>query len=174
LSLFILTFFCLLFLWPLGVDVWNGVRVSLDNAETARRAHIRAATRDRTFDRALDSLRASAQAGQCNESLWKKAHWGGQSGAETPGVVQPVGVEMKLAVCAALADDRWTLDQQEEHGANEMMGVWRRAYPYTGFNGAIVMTAKRPSPDQPYEVTSWGAYPRFDGVLQTRPDSDGK
>lgn len=74
-------------------------------------------------------------------------------------------------VCAALANEKWTLERQEEYGENEMLGVWRRDNQFAAFS-AIVISVKRPAPSQPYEVTSWSAYARLDGVLQPKMGSD--
>jgi len=126
----------------------------------------------RPLETAFKSLRASAKAGKCDSGMWEKVIWADSAKAESPGVVQPVGIEVKPTLCAALADEKWTPDQLGEYGENGMVGVWRKAYPSTGFSGVIVMYAKRPAPDQPYEVTHWGAYPRLDGALRLQKGSE--
>ena len=80
-------------------------------------------------DRVFNRLQASARAGHCDEGFWKKARWGGQSGAESSGVVQPVSVEMKPAVCVALADSTWEYPDSVRLSDNEKAYVWRLREP---------------------------------------------
>jgi len=144
------------------LPIWYGIQMSLSYREGVRRWE----ARDRTLERAFASLRASAKDGKCDEGIWKKAIWAGSAKAESFGVIQPVGIEVKPMLCAALADEKWSRDQLSNHDENGMVGVWQREYPYASFSGAIVMYAKRPASDQPYEVVGWSAYTRLDGVLR--------
>lgn len=140
------------------------------------RQYIRDVSRERDSGtlafRVFNRLQVSARSGQCDEGLWAKARWGSQSSAKTLGGSQPATVEMKSMVCAALADGVWGFDDVISLSGDEKAYAWRPREPLMSIN-AITITVKRPALGQPYEVTSWSAYPPFDGVLQPWPaDSD--
>jgi hypothetical protein len=122
--------------------------------------------RDRTLETAFEKLRASSKDGQCDLGLWKKAQWGRpvwKELNETEGSDrdQPDIIEIKPALCEALANGEWEFRELYDYGDNKMVAVWKKAKPDIGFCGKLVMHARRVAPDQPYEVTDWSTYARL-------------
>lgn len=164
----ILLFVGALFFLPFGVYIWYELQTSLRTMETIRRANSDQSARGQTPERAFASLRASAKTGKCDAGIWSKAQWASMVTTDSADFAQPVDIGVKPSLCSALADEGWESSQLSAHGDNEMVGVWRRTYPYAGFSGVVVMYARRPTPEHPYEVTGWGAYAHLSGVLRAR------
>lgn len=139
------------------------VPVRLCSPDFGCKSVIKDPTRDRALEMAFEGLRASAKLGQCDWGIWKKAKWGRfvwkelfeREGSERD---LPDGIELKPAVCEALANGEWRFRELYDYGDNEMVAVWKKYHPESGFGGALVMYARRPALGQPYEVTSWSTY----------------
>jgi hypothetical protein len=156
------------FLMALGQPEGSALNVPVRDCfrERGCKSVIADPARDRTLETAFEGLRASAKAGQCSWGIWKKAKWGRlvwKELFETEGPERdlPDAIELKPALCEALADGEWRFRELFDYGDNEMAAVWIKTEPDTGFRGRLVMYARRRAPEHPYEVTSWSTYARL-------------
>lgn len=125
---------------------------------------IRNPTHDRTLETVFEDLRAAAKAGQCSGGIWQRVEWDSAVLAEPfeiDAIEMPDSAELQPAICEALAAGEWRFRVLNDYGSTEMVAVWQKTEPPTGFRGALVMYARRPSPNQPYEVTRWRTYARL-------------